>query len=329
MMLMLVTDLDNDCHSMKPSFATAPLDKKWPLTLALLLALGLHAVVILGLRLPILTMPSPEPAQTLQVTLLGQADGEPEALALEEPRPSAPAEPSPRTAESPSDVAEPPVAIESAPMTTERPLEEVTEPPVVGERRPAMIEPPPAVTEPPVAAEPSPSITKLAPVEPEPTQSVKPPTPPKASTPPALSAAALMSRGLQMARLEAAPRPLAERAREKHLNLKALSTVESFYFEAWRRKVEQVGELNFPEEAKRRQAMLGPTLDVALRADGSLHSIALVRSSGNQALDAAARRIVELAAPFAPFPEELRRQYDILHIVRTWEFKQSGQLVGK
>ncbi|MDQ2696907.1 MAG: energy transducer TonB, partial [Pseudomonadota bacterium] len=62
-------------------------------------------------------------------------------------------------------------------------------------------------------------------------------------------------------------------------------------------------------------------------ADGSIHSITLVRSSGHPVLDAAARQIVELAAPYAPFPPVLKREADILHIPRTWQFLQ-GSLSG-
>jgi protein TonB len=67
-------------------------------------------------------------------------------------------------------------------------------------------------------------------------------------------------------------------------------------------------------------------LDVALTADGNVHQITLLRSSGSAVLDEAAVRIVELAAPFAPFPAAIKEETEILHIVRTWRFGQDSRL---
>lgn len=94
------------------------------------------------------------------------------------------------------------------------------------------------------------------------------------------------------------------------------------YAEHWRERVQRIATRNFPSAALRRGVGGRLTLDVAIRSDGSLYSIRLLRSSGHKVLDAAARRIVLLASPFAPFPPPLRKRYDILHIVRTWEFDQ-------
>ena len=138
-----------------------------------------------------------------------------------------------------------------------------------------------------------------------------------------------MNRGLQMARLAPAPNPSLGNAREKYLDLESATTIERFYIENWRRKVERIGEMNFPEEARRRGLTGKLTLDVALRANGTVQSIQLLRSSGHSALDDAAFRIVHLAAPYAPFPPELRRQYDVLHIVRTWVFDPGNRLLAQ
>ena len=108
-----------------------------------------------------------------------------------------------------------------------------------------------------------------------------------------------------------------------------MTTAEKFYIQAWVRKVEQVGTLNFPEEARRRNITGKLMLDVALRADGPVHGIKLLRSSNHKILDKAAVEIVKLAAPYAPFPAELKRDYDILHIRRTWQFLQGNRLLGK
>lgn len=131
-----------------------------------------------------------------------------------------------------------------------------------------------------------------------------------------------------MARMEVAPRLQVGDAREKYIDPHSMTTQESFYLNYWQKKVEEVGTLNFPEKARRLNVVAGPTLDVALRADGTVQAIRLVRSSGHRSLDDAARRIVELAAPYAPFPGELSRQYDVLHIVRKWKFEQ-GRLSGR
>ena len=97
------------------------------------------------------------------------------------------------------------------------------------------------------------------------------------------------------------------------------------YMKAWRAKVERVGNLNYPEEARRHKISGQLVLDVAVNPDGKINQITIRRSSGHKVLDDAAIRIVELAAPFAPFPDAIRAETDVLHINRTWQFiDQSG-----
>ena len=136
----------------------------------------------------------------------------------------------------------------------------------------------------------------------------------------------MMSNALKMAGLE--PVSLIQDSREKYIDPKSMTNIEGFYMESWRRRVEQLATSNFPEAAQRLKLIQGPILDVAILADGSIHSITLVRSSGNLELDDAAQHIVRLGEPYAPFPAELQRQYDILHIVRKWRFEQ-GRLLGR
>ena len=114
--------------------------------------------------------------------------------------------------------------------------------------------------------------------------------------------------------------------RPRHMFLNARTQEYKFaaYMDAWRAKVERIGNLNYPDEAKRRQLTGNLLLDVALKADGSIHEISVRRSSGQKILDDAAIRIVELSAPFAPFPAEIRADLDVLHITRTWKFNESG-----
>ena len=115
-----------------------------------------------------------------------------------------------------------------------------------------------------------------------------------------------------------------KRPRHKFLNARTQEYKYAAYMDAWRAKVESVGNLNYPSEAKRRRLAGNLLLDVALNADGSINEISVRRSSGQKILDDAAVRIVELSAPFAPFPPEIRADMDVLHITRTWKFNESG-----
>ncbi|HWR77137.1 MAG TPA: energy transducer TonB [Thiobacillus sp.] len=100
------------------------------------------------------------------------------------------------------------------------------------------------------------------------------------------------------------------------------------YVEDWVTKVERVGNVNYPEAA-RRQGLYGSLrLTVSIHADGRIEKVEVDRSSGSKILDTAAIRIVELAAPYARFPDDMREKADILSITRTWTFTRSDQLVG-
>jgi protein TonB len=97
------------------------------------------------------------------------------------------------------------------------------------------------------------------------------------------------------------------------------------YVEDWRLKIERVGTLNYPEAARGR--VYGSLLlSVVIRADGSLERVTIQRSSGQPLLDDAALRIVELAAPFAPFPPDIRVDTDIIEITRTWTFTNADRI---
>ena len=99
----------------------------------------------------------------------------------------------------------------------------------------------------------------------------------------------------------------------------------SQYLSDWRNKVERIGAMNYPEEA--RGKFFGSlVLSVALRPDGSVDRIIVVRSSGNKVLDEAAKRIVMMGSPFAPFPPDIRKETDYLDITRTWNFTRGDAL---
>lgn len=103
----------------------------------------------------------------------------------------------------------------------------------------------------------------------------------------------------------------------------------ALYVEAWRQKVENIGNLNFPEEAKEQKIYGSLVMTVSLRADGSVEKLDVGKSSGFKVLDDAARRIVELGAPYAEFSTDMRRETDILEITRTWTFTREEKLSSK
>lgn len=120
-----------------------------------------------------------------------------------------------------------------------------------------------------------------------------------------------------------------KRPRRKFLSARTREYKYAAYMDAWRAKVERVGNLNYPEEAKRLGLTGNLQLDVALNPDGSINDVRILKSSGKKVLDDAAVRIVNLAAPYASFPDDMRRETDILHITRTWEFLQGSQLQSR
>jgi protein TonB len=101
------------------------------------------------------------------------------------------------------------------------------------------------------------------------------------------------------------------------------------YVEDWRLKIERIGNLNYPEAARQAKLYGNLLLTVSIRADGSLEHVEVNRSSGQRILDAAAVRIVEMSAPFAAFPPDIRRDTDILHITRTWTFAKGDELTSQ
>ncbi len=111
-----------------------------------------------------------------------------------------------------------------------------------------------------------------------------------------------------------------ERLRRKYISANTKQYEYASYMDSWRRKVERVGNLNYPEEARKLNLSGSLQLEVALNRDGTINEITLRKSSGKKVLDDAAIKIVELAAPYAAFPENIENKVDILHILRTWQF---------
>ncbi len=143
----------------------------------------------------------------------------------------------------------------------------------------------------------------------------------------------LMSRSLSMASLSAEiDRRLEAKAKRPRRDFISASTREykyASYMEAWRAKVERIGNINYPDEARRNRLSGILRMTVALNADGTINEITIDKSSGHQVLDDAALQIVRLASPYASFPENIRKTVDILHITRTWKFLHNSTFSGK
>jgi len=161
---------------------------------------------------------------------------------------------------------------------------------------------------------------------------VAPPQPePQTKAPPAVSAVDLMQRSFEVARLEARINrnwdDYQKRPRRRFIGARTKEFRFARYIEDWRAKIERIGELNYPQVARDRQIYGSLIVTVSIKADGSLEKVEVNHSSGQKILDEAAIRIVKLAAPFAPFPADIRKDTDILGITRTWTFTRSDAFV--
>ena len=160
-----------------------------------------------------------------------------------------------------------------------------------------------------------------------------PPTQPQPEAGQSPSASDLMARSLEIARLEAQidRNHNAYQSRPKRKNVGARTTEYglSQYVEGWRLKVERVGNLNYPEEARQKKLYGSVRVTVNILADGNLESAEIDRSSGSKILDEAALRVIRMAAPYAPLPDNIRKDTDILGITRTLSFTRSDQLASE
>lgn len=141
---------------------------------------------------------------------------------------------------------------------------------------------------------------------------------------PEITATELIKRSMEMVnlseQLSETMQAYAKRPKQIFVSARTQEFRYANYMSEWVKKVERVGNLNYPDEARRAGISGKLMLDVALNADGSVRDIKILRPSGYAVIDEAAIRIVNLAAPFAPFPPEILKNADILHITRTWEF---------
>ncbi|MFO7530039.1 MAG: energy transducer TonB [Marinobacter sp.] len=272
----------------------------------LFMALAVHAIVVLGITF------APEPprssAQTMEITL-SQFDDEK----------------APEKADFLAQTSQQGSGTEDEPreMTTPRPAE-------ISQPEPAQVQ-----LEPPSRPEPvrqqeqavvqttAPSSQKVA----EPEEVAEPePQPVKEKK-------SLMERSLEIASLEARfdAQQQAYARKPRVVRVTSASTLKStnaWYVQNWISKVTRVGNINYPTEA--RSAGIYGTLRmlVSLKKDGTIKEVAILQSSGSRVLDDAAIRIVRMASPFAPFPEDMREEVDELEIIRTWSFQRRGLTSG-
>jgi protein TonB len=298
--------------------------------IALGIALAAHALLILGVgfRLPEPRTLPPSSLEVMVVTQPGPAPAEqdPDAVPAQHARAGETRVPLPELDQPlPAVVAE---AIDALQPET------ATDPPA--EVPPEPVPAPPVEDDVALPPEPEPE-----PLDPEPPEQ-EPPVPdtliadeaPAAIAPPPISAAQILaSRSAEISRLTASidqkRQAYASRARRKAISTATREYRYASYMEAWRRKVERIGNLNYPQEAKEKALFGSLILHVAVRADGSLEGVRVVRSSGHAVLDQAAVRIVQLAAPFAPFPADIKAETDVLDITRVWQFQRNHQLGWK
>lgn len=140
-----------------------------------------------------------------------------------------------------------------------------------------------------------------------------------------------LQRQIELASYEAAleDKKQAYAKRPKKRVLTSASTKEArdaAYLDSWRLKVERIGNLNYPSEARSRKIYGQLRLLVSINSDGSLREVKVLKSSGHRVLDQAAMRIVKLAAPYSTFPPEIKQDTDILEIIRTWSFEKGNYL---
>jgi len=342
--------------SAPPSFGAGAATGNRPMLLALSGAVLLHALLLFGVgfELPeaglddranievmLITQAAPTPDKPDPNAINAQADRTGDTLIplpdLDDPQP----EPVIDDAdESTTEAAEPP-PIELPRETPIEPIEPPADAPAQELEVASRLEPTPEpdpepvsepIPEPEPELEPAPEPEPVADPEPQPPDILSADDSPLVmeSAPVVTAADILASRNDEIARLteriDAQTRAYQSRARRKAISTSTREYRYASYMEAWRRKVERIGNLNYPEEARRKGLYGNLILHVSVRADGSLEGIRVVRSSGQDLLDQAAVRIVELAAPFAPFPPDIAAETDLLDITRTWQFQRNNQL---
>ena len=132
-------------------------------------------------------------------------------------------------------------------------------------------------------------------------------------------------------KLDASTKALSKKPKKRRLSSRTKEFAAAAYHEAWRKKVERIGNFNYPQEAKRQRINGSLMLSVDINPDGSVppDGIVISRSSGHKILDDAAIRIVRLAAPYAAIPDNVLKDHDMITIIRTWKFETDRGLQAR
>ncbi|MEX1200345.1 MAG: TonB family protein [Methylophaga sp.] len=334
------------------------------LIFTLLFSVIIHVAVILGVSFDVFSSPTNAPVNNLDITLVKQqtlkAPEEADFLAqadnegggeLDTPTPEPTADlPVPLAEDSPT--SPPPVE-----MTEVEPLETVP-----------LITPPAVIPEPEPVAEPTPEPEPEPTPEPEPKPETKPEPEPEIADEKITSEVA--ERQVESAEAEtdtlesaekiaepAAQRPsaqqmmaqarseisslqeqlakssktLSERPKKRRISAATKEFAAAAYMRAWEMKVERIGNMNYPQEAREKGINGSLMLSVDIRPDGSVpvNGIVVSRSSGHKVLDDAAIKIVRLGAPYANIPDDVLKDNDMLTIIRTWKFESQRGLSAR
>lgn len=139
----------------------------------------------------------------------------------------------------------------------------------------------------------------------------------------------LLDRALAIASLEAKSdqqrQTLSKAPRVRRLTANSTrQSSDAFYMNQWMQQIERAGKRNMPKEVEQDKISARLRLLVSIRVDGTIHELKVLESSGYISIDDAAKRIVRQSAPFSPFSEEMRKDVDLLEIIRTWKFTPSS-----
>ena len=119
-----------------------------------------------------------------------------------------------------------------------------------------------------------------------------------------------------------------KKLRIKNISAKSPEYIYRLYFEAWKKKVERMGAMNYPDAAKLNKSFSNLILKVVLNSNGSIDDISIIKTSGNQGLDQAALEIVKNGSPYAPFSEQMKKEVDQVSITRIWKFTEDINLTN-
>ncbi len=333
------TSADNPFANPKPAVNTVK-----RLGWTLLIAVLVHLVIIFSVDFK--TSEIAEVSKSLDVTLVTfssdktsseesapdpkPATADTEKTAQESQTNSAAAEPVPAPATKP-EIKPEPAAVKPIPVKPVKPVvtTQVTPPPT-----PVVVNTPaPAKPKPVQKPQPQPQAKPAPKVQPKvvsPTPVAKPATtqPPTARKPVTFSRDQLSASlaGIQADQAFSRQQSSQEPRVSRHHLATSKRDISAWYRDAWRKKVERIGNLNYPEEARRQGIYGSLRVSVLINKDGSLQQMRVLQSSGHKVLDQAALNIVRLSAPFTPFSSDLAAKYDQLEIIRTWRFEHGDRL---